>query len=90
MVVGALVTAGTITQAQGGAVNAAIKASTLPKSTNDSERRSKYVSITGPLVAAGTISQAQATAIVDAIVVDGAKKPTSGKRSKSTTSTTRG
>jgi Spy/CpxP family protein refolding chaperone len=82
-VIAALMAAGTITQAQGDAVNAAIKASTLPRSTNDTERRAKYVTITSPLVTAGTITQAQATAIVDAIVADGAKKSTASKPGKS-------
>jgi hypothetical protein len=85
-VIAALVSAGTITQAQGDAVNAAIKASTAPRSTTDAERRSKYNTIMAPLVSASTITQAQADAIVNAIVAEGAaraaKTGDSAKRAK--------
>ena len=69
-VVSALVTAGTITTAQGVTVNAAIKASTAPRSTTDAERRTKYTAIMAPLVANAAITQAQFDALVNAIVVD--------------------
>jgi hypothetical protein len=95
-VIAGLVTAGTITQAQGDAINTAIAASTAPRSTTDAERKAKYTTITAPLVANGTISQAQADAVVAAIVADGAakglnnktQKPQSRSKQKITTSTT--
>jgi Spy/CpxP family protein refolding chaperone len=89
-VIARLVTAGTITQAQGDAINTAIAASTAPRSTSDAERKAKYTAITAPLVANGTISQAQADAVVAAIVADGVTKGLNNKtpKTKSTTSTT--
>lgn len=91
-VISALVTAGTITQAQGVTVNAAIKASTAPRSTTDAERRTKYNAIMAPLVANAAITQAQADALVNAIVVDGAANAarvgTNSKGSRGTKSTT--
>lgn len=91
-VVSALVTAGTITTAQGVTVNAAIKASTAPRSTTDAERRTKYTAIMAPIVANATITQAQVDALVNAIVVDGAANAprvgTKAKGSRGTKSST--
>lgn len=73
-----LVTAGTITQAQADAINAAFDAARRATGTakpttapTDAERTAKKKAVLAPLVSAGTITQAQADAVVAAMPVGG-------------------
>ena len=74
----ALVTAGTITQAQADAVKAAFDAArpavgTVKPATppTDAERLAKKKAVLAPLVSAGTITQAQADAVIAAMPAGG-------------------
>ncbi len=74
----ALVTAGTITQAQADAINAAFDAARPAQGTakpttapTDAERTAKKRAVLAPLVSAGTITQAQADAVIAAMPVGG-------------------
>lgn len=74
----ALVTAGTITQAQADAIHVAFDAARPAKGTakpttapTDAERLAKRKAVLAPLVTAGTITQAQSDAVIAAMPVGG-------------------
>ncbi len=74
----ALLTAGTITQAQADAIHAAFAAARPAKGTakpttapTDAERLAKRKAVLAPLVTAGTITQAQSDAVIAAMPVGG-------------------
>ncbi len=74
----ALVTAGTITQAQADAIKAAFDAARPAQGTakpatppTEAERLAKHKAVLAPLVSAGTITQAQADAVIAAMPAGG-------------------